>query len=63
MFMEPEETKLFETYLLAAALNDADEVKMDLQKVTGTKDTSGPLSSANIPISSAAPKPLSSNMD
>ena len=54
--------KLFEMDRLAAAPTDADEVKMDAPKCYGAKDTSGPLSSVNPPISVAAPKPLSSNM-
>ena len=36
---------------------------MDVQDGSGDKDTSGTLSSANPPISVAAPKPLSSNME
>ena len=36
---------------------------MDVQKGSSAKDTSGPLSSVNSPISVAAPKPLSSDMD
>ena len=36
---------------------------MDVQDGSGDKDTSGTLSSANPPISVAAPKPLSSNID
>ena len=55
--------KVFETDHLAAAPTDADEVNMDVQKGYGAKDTYGPLSSATPPISAAAPKPLSSNMD
>ena len=42
---------------------DADDVNMDVQKGSSSKETSGPFSSANPPISVAAPKPLSSNMD
>ena len=63
MFREPEGTKVLETDFSAAAPTDAYEVNMDVQKGSGAKDTSGPLSSANPPISVAAPKPLSSNMD
>ena len=63
MFREPEEKKVFETDRLAADPIDSDEVKMDIQKGYGAKDNSGPLSSANPPISVAAPNPLSSNMD
>ena len=59
----PEGTNLVETDHLADAPTDADEVKMDIQKGSGAKDTSGSLSSANPPISVAAPKPLSSNME
>ena len=50
MFREPEGTTLFETDRLADAPTDADEVKMYLQKGSGTKDTSRPLSSVNPPI-------------
>ena len=49
--------------VFTAALADANELNMDIQNVYGTKDTSGPLSSVNPPISVAAPKPLSYNMD
>ena len=49
-------------HFAAAPAND-DEVKMDVQKGSGFKDTSGPLSSVNPTISVAAPKPLSSYMD
>ena len=63
MFRETEGTKLFDTDHLAAAPTDADEMKMDAQKGYGVKDTYGPFSSVNPPISVAAPKPLSSNMD
>ena len=63
MFMEPEETKVFETDCLAAAPNNSDEVKMDVKKGYGAKDTPGPLSSVNLPISVAAPNTLSSNID
>ena len=58
VFREPEETRLFEMYNLEDASNDADEVNMYVQKCSGAKDTSGPLSSANPPKSVAAPKPL-----
>ena len=54
MFREPEKTKLVETDILATAPTDDDEVSMDVQKCYGAKDTSGPLSSANPPISVAA---------
>ena len=63
MFREPEGTKVVDTYRLAAAPTDSDEVNMDVQNVSGAKDTSGTFSSANPPISVVAPKPLSSNMD
>ena len=63
MFREPEGTKLFETDLLAAAPTNSDEVKMDVKNGYSAKDNSGPLFSVNSPISVAAPKTLSSNMD
>ena len=63
MFKESEETKVVEMYPLEDSLNDADKVNMDVQKRSGTKDTSVPLPSVNSPISVAAPKPLSSNMN
>ena len=63
MFTEPEGTKVFETDFLAADLTNADEVKMDVQKGSGAKDTYEPLSSTNPPISVSAPKALSFNMD
>ena len=47
---------------LAPGPTDANEVKMDVQKVYGAKDTSGPFPSANPPILVAAPNTLSSNM-
>ena len=47
---EPEEKKVFDTDRLAATPTNVDEVKMDIQKVYGAKDTSGPLSRANTPI-------------
>ena len=43
MFGESEGKKLFETYHLAAAPKYADEVNMDFQKYSGTKDNSGHL--------------------
>ena len=61
MFREPEGKKIFETDRLVDAPTNADEVKMDFQKVYGAKDTSGTLSSVKSPISVAEPKPLSSN--
>ena len=54
---------LFDTYGFVAALNDADEVNMDVQKGSDDKDTSRPLPSENPPISIAAPKLLSYNME
>ena len=63
MFRELEGKKVFETDHLAADLKNADEAKIDVQKGSDAKDTSGPLSSANLPISVVAPKLLSSNMD
>ena len=63
MYREPEGTKLVETDFLAAAPDDADEVNMDVQKGSFAKDTSGHLSSASPPISVAAPKLLSFNME
>ena len=47
---------------LAVATINVDEVNMNTQNGSGTKYTSGPLSSMNISISVAAPKSLSSNM-
>ena len=55
--------KVFYTDHLAYAPTNYDEVKMDVQKGCGEKDTSGPLSSLNPPISVAASKPPSSNMN
>ena len=63
VFSEPEETKVFEMDNLVAAPTNADELNMGIQRDSDAKDTSVPLSSANPPILSAAPKPLSSNMD
>ena len=62
VFRESEGTKVFETDLLAAALTDADKVKMDVQKGSGTKCTYGPLCSENSTISVSASKPLSSSV-
>ena len=42
MFREPEEKKVVETYILADAPTDANEVKTDVQKCSGAKYTSGP---------------------
>ena len=56
-------TKLFDTYRLSAAPTNNDEVNMDVQRGYCVKDTTGPVSSANPPISVVAPKPLSSNME
>ena len=53
---------IFETDRLAAALTNADKVKMNVQKGYVTKDISGPFSSTNPSISVAAPKPFPSNM-
>ena len=55
MFREPEGGGLFETDCLEATPTDFDEVNMDVQNVSGAKDTSGTLSSANHPISVASP--------
>ena len=63
MFREPEDTKVFDMYILEAAPTGADKVKMDIQKGHGAKDTSGTFSSSNPPISVALPKSLSSKMD
>ena len=63
MFREPEGEKVVEMDRLAVYPTDTDEVNMDVQKGSGAKDTSGPLSSTNPPILLAAPKTLSSNMD
>ena len=63
MFKEPEGKKTFETFRLADAPTNNYEVNMNVQKGSVTKDTSGPFSSANSPVSVAAPKPLSSKMD
>ena len=63
MFRESEGKKVFETDHLAAAPDDADEVKMNVQRGSGTTDNSGPLSSDNPPFSVAVPKPLSSKMN
>ena len=49
--------------ILSTNPTDADEVKMDSPKGSGTKDTSGPFSGANPPISVATPKQLTYNMD
>ena len=51
MFRESEGTKVFEMGRLAAATTYADEMDMDVQRCSGTKYTTGPLSSANHPIS------------
>ena len=63
MFREPEGKKIVEMDRLAVYPTDTDEVSMDVQKGSGAKDTSGPLSITNPPISLAAPKTLSSNME
>ena len=63
MFREPERTKVLEKDSLEYAPTNVDEVKMDVQKGYGAKDTSEHFSSASPPILVAAPNPLSSNMD
>ena len=63
MFKEPVGTKVFDAACLAEAPTYNYELKMDVQKASVTKDTYGPLSSANSPVSVVAPKPLSSNID
>ena len=61
--MESEEKKVVETDNLSAAPNHADEVKMDVQRGSDTKDNYGTFSSDNPTISVAAQKPVSFNMD
>ena len=56
MLREPEGKKIFDTDFLVAAPTNANEVKMDVSKGSGSKDTSGTLSSDNPPILVAAPK-------
>ena len=63
MFRESEGEKSVEMDHLAAAPTNDEEVKMDAQKCSGAKDTSGHFSSTNPTISLSAPKTLSSNMD
>ena len=63
MFREPEGGQIFDMDRLVAVQTDYDEVKTNIQKGYGAKDTYGPLSSVNPPISVAAPKPLLSDMD
>ena len=63
MFREPEGEIIFEKDNLSAAPNDADKAKMNTQKGSGAKYNYGLLSSSNIPIPEAAPKPLSSKTD
>ena len=41
MFREPEEEKVVETYRLASAMTDYDEVNMDIQEGYGAKYTIG----------------------
>ena len=53
----------FDTDHLASSQKKSDGLKTDFPKVYGSKDTSRPLSSVNLPISVAAPNPISSNMD
>ena len=50
VFREPEGEKLLETDNVASAPTNANEVKMDIRKVYGAKDTSRPLYSLNTPI-------------
>ena len=50
MFRESKGAKVFKTDHLAAAPTNADEVNMDVQKGSGTKDNSGTLYSANTSI-------------
>ena len=54
---------MVETDRSVAALSNADKVKMDVQNVSGAKDSSGTLYSVNPPISVAKPKPRLSNME
>ena len=63
MFREQERTKLVDTDNLAAAPTNADEVKINVRKCSGSKDSYGDFTSMNTPISGASPKPFSSNMD
>ena len=42
VFMEPEDTKVVDTYRLLSALANDDEVKTNVQKGSVSKDTSGP---------------------
>ena len=50
MFRKLERKKVFNTYCLAAAPKNADEVKMDTQKGSGARDTSGTFSRVTTPI-------------
>ena len=63
MFRELESKKLVEMDSFSSAPIFFDEVKMDVPKGYCAKDTYGTLSSANHPISVAAPKLPSFNMD
>ena len=56
MFREHEGTKVVETDILEAALTNYDELKINVQKCSGSKDASKTLSSENHPIAVAAPK-------
>ena len=55
--------KVVDTHFLEEATTNSYEVNMVVQNGCVTKDTSVILSSVNPPISVAAPKSLSSNMD
>ena len=50
MIKKVEGTKVFETDNLEAAPTNDYEVNMDIQKGSGAKDISGPLSSTNPPF-------------
>ena len=50
-------------YSVVSDLTNDDKVEMDVQKGSVAKDTYGLFSGANVPISVAAPKSLSSNID
>ena len=63
MFREPEGGEIVETDCLADAPTYTDELNMDVQNISGAKGTYGNLYSANPPISVAALKTLSSNVD
>ena len=63
MFRDPEGKKVFEKDCVVDFPTDADGVNMDIQKVYGTKDSSGGVYRANPPISVSAPKPLLYKVD